>query len=384
MPNSSATIIKNNFLIETSGKIDFVGIRLFNSLFHHAYNEIQDKDIHKITFAEIKKYLGYTNQINFKHIRKSLYSLLNFKIEWDIFDEETGEETMGGSTLLASYEFKKGICEFAFAPHMRRRLLADTLYTKINLRLQNLFSGKYSLRMYELAKEFYREKEGLGETRFIPIDKFRKYLGIQDGKINMFKVFKRDILTPSVEEINRISDVYVEVLLEKQGTKITGIKLKIKKNPNQNKEQPASVDQNLLLRSNTKQESNLSTPILSLGIKQTQLDNWLAKYDLDYIQAKLDLTIAQIKAGKIKNTPSGFLVRAIEEDYGSKVSLEEIVEKEAVEARKLNPETCLVDPFDFDSFEAFEAKVEELKTQYYNPFFIQSEVEAAGRGKWGK
>ena len=77
-------------------------------------------------------------------------------------------------------------------------------------------------------------------------------------------------------------------------------------------------------------------------------------------------------------------LRAIEEDYGSKVSLEEIVEKEAVEARKLNPETCLVDPFDFDSFEAFEAKVEELKTQYYNPFFIQSEVEAAGRGKWGK
>ncbi len=384
MPNSSALIIKNNFLIETSGKIDFVGLKLFNSLFHFAYNEIQDKEKHKISFNEIKRYLGYSNQINIKQVRKVLESLLRFIIQWDIFDEETGEETMGGSALISSYKMEKGFCEFSFSPHLRERMIVDTLYTKINLKLQNLFSGKYSLRLYELAKEFYREREGVGETRFITVDKIRKYLGVEDKKYPEFKILNRKILAPAIQEINEISDVMVEMIFEKQGTKVIGIKFKIRKNSKESESKKESRNEFLLTKPNTENSSSLSTSILSLGIKQTQIDNWLAKYDLEYIQAKLDLTIAQIKASKIKNTPSGFLVRAIEEDYGSKVSFDEIVEKEAVEARKLNPETCLVDPFDFDSFDSFEAKVEELKTQYYNPFFIQSEVEAAGRGKWGK
>jgi plasmid replication initiation protein len=392
MANSSPVIIKNNFLIETSGKIDFTGMKLFNSLFHHAYNELQDKEIHTISSNEIKKYLNYTDKINFKHIKKSLSSLMNFIIQWDIFDESTGEETSGGSTLLASYEFKKGLCEFAFSPHLRKRLLADTLYTKINLKLQNQFSGKYSLRMYELAKEFFRQKEEFGETRFIPLDKFKRFLGIPEDKIIAFKVLKRDVLTPTVIEINELSDVNIDLSFEKQGTKVIGIKLKIKKNPN-DKKRKKFEEEKLLIQKNSKpfdpsnvdelnQHNPLKTSILSLGINEKQIDEWLGQYPTKYIQSKYNITIEQLKLGKIKTSPSGFLVRAVEDDYGSKVGMDEMIQKEALEARKLNPETYLVDPFDFNSYEDFEEKIKELKTQYYNPFFIQSEVEAASRGKW--
>jgi Initiator Replication protein len=385
MPNSSPVIIKNNFLIETSGKIDFLGIKLFNSLFHFAYNEIHDKEKHKITYSEIKKYLGYQNKININQTRKALNSLLSFVIQWDIFDEKSGETLMGGSALISGYNMEKGFCEFSFSPYLRERLLVDILYTKINLKLQNQFSGKYSLRMYELAKEFYRQKEGVGETKFITIDSLRNFLGVADGKYADFRVFNQKVLFPTVDEINKLSDVNVDLVFEKQGAKVVGVKLKIKKNSDDvNKK---LQDKEVLSQKDviSTQPNPLKTSILSLGINEKQINEWLDQYPIEYIQSKYDITIEQLKFGKIKTSPTGFLIRAIEQDFGSKQNnVEDILIQDALEARKLNPETIIVDPFEFHSQKDLLTKLDLLRTQHYNPIVIQSELENAQKLKWIK
>lgn len=96
-------------------------------------------------------------------------------------------------------------------------------------------------------------------------------------------------------------------------------------------------------------ELNAAPNLLSsFNLSTTTLNHIINNYSTDYIQSKIDLTLQQLKSGKIKTSVSGFLVRAIEEDFGgSGADIETLVAQQALEAGKLNPEMVLVDPMEF-------------------------------------
>ena len=88
--------------------------------------------------------------------------------------------------------------------------------------------------------------------------------------------------------------------------------------------------------------------------------------------------LEKLKQGKIKTSPAGFLVKAIETNFEDKnISMSDLLEEYALEARKINPETVLVNPTSFDTKEDFEAHIEHLKGQYYEPRWLASELEKA-------
>ncbi len=403
--------IKNTILINISGNSTLNQRRLFNLILHKIFDKLSDFSVDYFYFnvREFAELVGNETTFNYANFKNDFRALMKTVVSWDIIDRNNEISNWEASVLVASAVFGSGRIQIEIPKLLREKIVENKQYIKLNLALQNKFSSKYSLIIYELCKEFYREKDGKGETPWLTLDNFRYLMGVEEGKYSDLRNLKKRIINIAVKEINKLSEISIGVDFKKESNKTSGIKFIIVKNPNTKSEQslttltesisfptlqsipipPNPQYTNITDRDDSfyrdKQDKNtkLKATFASLGIKPTQIDEWLIQHETEYLQAKYDLTIEQLKLGKIKTSPSGFLIRAIEQDFGSKNNLvEDILKQDALEARKINPETIVVDPFEFLSYEDLLVKMDTLRTEYYNPIVIQSELENAMKLKW--
>lgn len=111
-----------------------------------------------------------------------------------------------------SFEFSHRVIPYLF--ELDKRLG----YTQYHLLSVSGFNGTYSIRLYELCKKIH----GM-QNQEIEVDEIRRILML-DEKYKEFKVFKRDVLTPSINEINAKSDLFIDVKQIKCGRKIVALK----------------------------------------------------------------------------------------------------------------------------------------------------------------
>jgi plasmid replication initiation protein len=384
--NKENIAIKNKILINVSGGNSLVQRKLFNVFLYKIFKDIGnlEKPFFTLKMSDINKLMGYTNKTSTTEFRNDCNGLMHTFISWGLLGDDKDIGTWEDSALLSSVKHDNGQVEIEIPMRLRLKLIENNQYIKLNLAIQKKFSSKYSLIIYELCKEFFREREGSGETRWIKLIDFKQFLGLSQFEYKEFKVFKRDLLSLAVNEINKVSDIIINPEFQKEVRKIVAIKFKIIRNSNYSDNINFTNDKNQLT-DNLTQPNPLKISILSLGINEKQINEWLDQYPIEYLQTKYDITIEQLKLGKIKTSPTGFLIRAIEQDFGSKKNnIDDILAQDALEARKLNPETIIVDPFGFHSQEDLLAKLDLLRTQHYNPIVIQSELENAQKLKWIK
>jgi hypothetical protein len=62
------------------------------------------------------------------------------------------------------------------------------MYARLDLDLQKQFGSKYALALWELCTDYLGSGREYGETPFIPLETFRKLMGIADG---MYPEFMR-------------------------------------------------------------------------------------------------------------------------------------------------------------------------------------------------
>ena len=179
--------------------------------------------------------------------------------------------------------------------------------------------------------------------------------------------------------LNKLSDLSIEVDFKKIGQKVTHLKFKTVNNQNLDFEKQLSP-----IPRQEKQviELKVSKDMLSFGVSTEIINQWSQNYTEEYLQSKLDLVVDKLKQGKIKSSPTGFLIKAVEDNYGdAQESVDKILEQEALEARRKIPETVLVDPTAFTSEKEFKANVITLEAQYYSPRWLSSLLEVATK-KW--
>ena len=234
MPNQKQEIvIKNKILVNISGNNSLVQRKLFNVFLYKVYNELSkvNKPFFTVQMKDIRELMGYRNKISNTEFRNDCNGLMKTFISWGVLGDDESVEAWEDSVLLSSITHNKGSVEIEIPMRLRLKLMENSQYIKLNLAIQKKFTSKYSLIIYELCKEFYREKEGVGETRWIDLIDFKTFLGINTDHYPDFKFFKRNVITPSLEEINKFSDISIDTEFEKESRKITAIKFKITKNP---------------------------------------------------------------------------------------------------------------------------------------------------------
>ncbi|BDD07541.1 replication initiation protein [Aureibacter tunicatorum] len=113
-------------------------------------------------------------------------------------------------------------------------------YTQYLLSNVYKFKSKYSIRLYELCKQY--EKIGKRELDLLFL---KELLNIENIKTyNVYSQMKRTVITPAVHEINEFSDLDVSFIEQREGKKVVSIKFQIS-----SKRKPISLDSISILNS---------------------------------------------------------------------------------------------------------------------------------------
>ena len=311
-------VIKASPAIQIQSKLTHLQRRAWNILLANAYNELPNKDIHSVSIVELAAKLGFDSR-DYDYLKETLEALRSCEVEWNLLNKDN-KQVWGIASLLASAEVENGICTYGFAPHLRLKLHNPRIYTKLNLRLQNRFRSQYALILWEVCFDYFDADRGKGETPFIPLDRFKELMGLEETDYPDFKVLNRDLIKPAVKEINALTDYHVEVEQKRFRRRVAELKFRISRI----KEIP--IQESLF-----PDVDNL--PPIGLELAQVGIDRSMAlkiadcEWDfinpdklppagtypdfLAYVTEKIEMSL---NVADVKNR-GGFIVKAIRENY---------------------------------------------------------------------
>ena len=178
---------------------------------------------------EFANFLGIDNKnYEFNRTLKRKCKILNNKdIEMNIGTKENPDWLFFHWFEYIRYIPGSATIKMKFSPVLEPYLLSiKETYTKYRLGYVINFKSEYSFRMYELMKSY----EKIGE-RTITIEEIRELLMLDDNKYVKYSHLKTRVIQKSIEEINRYSDIKVELEKEeKEGRKVVGLVFSIKPN----------------------------------------------------------------------------------------------------------------------------------------------------------
>ena len=332
--------IKASPAIQIQSNLTHLQRRAWNVLLANAYNELPNKEIHRVSVAELGEKLGFESK-NQEYLQDVLKSLAECTVEWNILrkDKKGG---WGVASLLASAEIKDGICTYAFAPHLRMKLYNPRVYAKLNLSLQNRFTRRHALILWEVCFDYFDTTRGQGETPFIPLNTFKELLGLAKDEYPLFKVLNRDIIKPAIKEINELTNFFLEVEQKRSGRKIAFLKFRISRL----KQLPSQEPTQESLFTDIDELPPIALTLVQAGVAYREAlkivkQGWNAveievppenyRDFAAYVDEKIGL--AQQATG-VKNI-GGFIVRAIRENYQDPVLQERLQERKEKERQGL-------------------------------------------------
>ena len=329
-------VIKASPAIQIQSKITHLQRRAWNVLLANAYDELPNREIHRVSVAELATSLGF-NSHNEDHLKETLKALVDCTVEWNILGKDKKED-WGVASLLASVRIKDGVCTYSFAAHLRYKLYNPRIYTKLNLRLQNRFTHRYALILWEVCFDYFDIARNQGETPFIPIETFRDLMGLDKDEYPLFKEFNRNVIKPAIQEINALTNFFIEIEPKRIGRKIGELKFRISRL----KELPTVQSTQETFSFDIDDLPSIAIKLVQAGVSRKEALR-IANQEWDavdatavpeesgdfavYVEEKIGL--AQ-QATDVKNA-GGFIVKAIGENYQDPVFRKELQVRKAEE-----------------------------------------------------
>ena len=329
-------VIKASPAIQVQGKMTHLQRRTWNVLLANAYDELPNRDIHRVSVAELARKLGYASNDS-EHLKETLKALVDYTVEWNVLGKDK-KQRWGVASLLGSAEIENGICAYSFAAHLRYKLYNPRIYTKLNLRLQNRFTHRYALILWEVCFDYFDIARHQGETPFIPIETFRDLMGLEKDEYPLFKEFNRNVIKPAIHEINALTNFFIEIEPKRIGRKIGELKFRISRL----KEMPTVEPTQETFSFDIDDLPSIAIKLVQAGVSRKEAlrianQKWEAvdaaalpedREDFAvYVEEKIGL--AQ-QATDVKNM-GGFIVKAIRENYQDPVFQKELQMRKAAE-----------------------------------------------------
>jgi len=327
--------------VHVKGPLTLLQRKISNVLLLNAYEDLPDAEIfeHQIRLGTLAQAAGFDSN-DVQTLREALEALVDVKIKWNILDTD-GEEEWGVSTFLAQAVTKKGVCRYAYAPDLRRKLYNPEIYARINLSVQERFGSGYALALYENCVRFRR----VGTTGWITLERWRDLLGVEEGQYEQFKYLNRDVLKPAVREVNRYSDIRVKMETKRESRRIVALKFTVSENPQlrldlegrgqgnaaEALEGKTFPDPRELAPGPERLLGPLQRRLMAFGLTEAQALDVSTEYDAARIVGNLDYVEAELERGRaVKNVPA-FTLAAIRDDFRPR---EVEVEKTVAERKK--------------------------------------------------
>ncbi|RDI36955.1 replication initiation protein [Aquicella lusitana] len=302
-PEKGLELKKHVAVIHSSNKLTLLQRKIANALLFNAYKELQEKDEHTIHIAKLCEIIGYDSN-DHKTIKKSLINLISTVLEWNLIDGERldSEGVWNASSIIAGASIDGAICTYSYSSQMRRLLYRPNIYGRLDMMVQAKFQSTYGLALYENCNRF----QDIGQTPWFTLAKFRKLMGVEEGKYKIFRDFKTRVLDKAVEEVNKYSTLNISPQMRKQNRQVVSIQFLIKK-----------PKLSVISISNEPTQNNIAEILKEkFGLSARQITQVLTDHAELYIKEKIDLVISSpsFKNGKVKNL-ANYLLSALRDDY---------------------------------------------------------------------
>lgn len=263
----------------------------FNVILHAAMEQGADTEVYRIRLAELIANVSPDSN-DYETFKTYLRKMNATQVEWHSTSDE-GAENWGVSSLLAEAEviFSKRegyILEYSFAPKIKKRLLDPDTYTHINLRFQSVLRSNASLALYEICSRYSTNPSNV--TMRAHWQWWRPILtGTPDaeaeGEYGEYKYFKRDVLKPAMNEVNKLTDLDVELIEHKIGRRVDEVQFKVGKKAQTNLDlgQGPLIDSQLLQR------------LINLGFRPEAARDIYTEYEESLVRVCVEKTEERIK-----------------------------------------------------------------------------------------
>ena len=339
---SDEIIKKANQLITGKHKINAIEQKIFNlSLAKVKFDKTLGRPVAELTVKEMRDILDCKGNSIYRHIQNLSHTLRDRTII--INNMENDEYLMIG--LINIVEYRNGVMKLKFEPECTDLVLnLKSNYTKLDLSLYKKLNNIYAMRLYEIFKSnIYKSEDSLSLTyginnlkltigmiqindeihkAIIRGDDIEEVIENCDGvdSLKDSSNFRRALNT-AIDEINDITDIYVEYELIKKGkggkiraicftvtdkSKLKKIKVKSDDFKPQEKDNTPSGDEIITLMFELKMEIKEE---LSINDYRQLLE--CANYDKEKVLEKYKL------AKKVKNIDNlmAWMLSAIKNDY---------------------------------------------------------------------
>ena len=185
--------------ISLSKEISALQAKMYNIFLFNAKQQLNNNSaVRKFTISvsEIKK-ISKTRQVN-KFIKDAFYGLLDTKVKYNILGKDPRQYPIeGGFVLIAGYESRPGVFTYNFAEQIIDVLLDPNIYTALDLKAIASLKSKYSIKLYELCRDY----ENSPSIPLLRISDFRDIFNVGD-KYRDGENLRRYVLEPAVSEVN--------------------------------------------------------------------------------------------------------------------------------------------------------------------------------------
>ncbi|MGE3920536.1 MAG: replication initiation protein [Gammaproteobacteria bacterium] len=313
----SLELKKHVGLIHSTNKLTLLERKISNALLYHAYENLLTHHEHEIHIPTLCVLIGY-NSKDYKTIKQSLVSLISTVLEWNLIDKEKTEEEgiWMASSMLADAKIDGPICTYSYSNRMRELCYYPEFYGRLNMTVLAQFKSTYGIALYENCIRY----QNISQTPWFDLPTYRKLMGVEDGKYEIFRDLNRRVIKPSVEEVNSKATIQVIPEYKKQGRVVVSIRFLISK----------KLDNEIELKTqkNDIEETILGRLIENYGCSTKQAQIFIDTYGEQYLLDKMTLieSSTSYRNGKIGHMLK-YLEKALKEDYQSPRSSRENLEK---------------------------------------------------------
>ena len=207
-------------LIEITGahELEASDRAILNLLYQHAHDSgrlTEDRAKWEIPMATLRASRHKGNE----RIHESLDRLMRVVVTVPLADRKTGEPRTLKTHLFDFFDLSadevsdRATVRFGLPEQLQPILAGSNRWGRIKAEVVCAMTSKYAIALFELV-QLRANMDRCIET--FPLVRFRELLGVPPGKLLRGPDFARFVIQPAVLEVNGLSDMSVDVNLERQ------------------------------------------------------------------------------------------------------------------------------------------------------------------------
>lgn len=324
-------VYKPTATVQIANPFSLIERKLLNAFMFNAQRANFPDDELCCTVSEAFNYIGLPSSRNQQVLKNAIKTLISTIIEWNVLNADRTHE-WGACSFLASGKISRGKVRYRINPEVRQKIHHPKLFAKIQLMVQAQISRRHALVLYEFLIDcICRHRADEMVVKDVSLNTVLALMGLTETRYaeqGSYKTFNRDILRPSLSDINTHTDIAVEVLPIRQGRRVAAFDFHVKRDKAyqvmlelDTAKSPPLADAIVSSRSTgVSVFEELQQLLVKRGITAIRAKKLLASHPEERIRTNIALVDAKLAEGKIKRV-GAYLTTAIQENYaGTKVA----------------------------------------------------------------